>query len=250
MGGEAAGEDAGKVFGEAAAGDVGEACDDFRLDELADGREVAAVGAHERGADLVAELVDVLLGAVVGGLEEELEGERVAGGVEAVGGQAEEAVAFADGFAGEQAGAGDDAGHEAGELVLCFSVEPGGFGGFAAEEGAGVGLAGVDEAADDLLDDVGVEVAGGEVVEEEEGCGALHGYVVDAVIDEVGADAGVEAELNGELELAADAVGGGDQDGVGEAFGVELEETGEATDFAEHMLVEGAAGEALDAVVG
>ena len=103
MGGEAAGEDAGKVFGEAAAGDVGEAGDDFRLDELADGREVAAVGAHEGCADLVAELVDVLLGAVVGGLEEELEGERVAGGVEAVGGQAEEAVAFADGFAGEQA---------------------------------------------------------------------------------------------------------------------------------------------------
>ena len=133
----------------------------------------------------------------------------------------------------------------------CVSaVEPGGFGGFAAEEGAGVGFAGVDEAADDLLDDVGVEVAGGEVVEEEEGCGALHGDVVDAVIDEVGADAGVEAELNGELELAADAVGGGDQDGVGEALGVELEEAGEATDFAEHMLVEGAAGEALDAVVG
>jgi len=218
--GEAAGEDAGKVFGEAAAGDVGETGDDFGLDEFANGREIAAVGAHEGSADLVAELVDVLLGAIVGGLEEELEGERIAGGVEAVGGEAEEAVAFADGFAGEQAGAADDAGHEACELVLRCIVEPGGFGSFAAEEGAGVGLAGVYEAADDLLNDVGIEVASGEVIEEEERRGALHGYVVNAVIDEVAADAGVEAELDGELELAADAVGGGDQDGVGEALGV------------------------------
>jgi hypothetical protein len=250
LGGQAAGQDAGKVFGEASAGDVGEAADDLRLDELANGGEVAAMGTHESCSDLVAEFVDVLFGAVVGGLEQQLEGERVAGGVEAVGGQAEKAVAFADGIAGEQAGAGDDAGEEAGEFVVGVAVEPGGLGGFATEEGAGVGFAGVDEAADDLLDDVGIDVAGGEVVEEEEGRGALDGDVVDAVIDEVRADAGVEAELDGELELTAHAVGGGDQDGVGEAFGVESEETGEASDFAEHLLVEGAAGEAFDAVVG
>jgi len=130
------------------------------------------------------------------------------------------------------------------------AVEPGGFGGFATEEGAAVGFAGVDEAADELLDDVGIEEAGGEVVEEEEGRGALHGDVVDAVIDEVGADAGVEAELDGELEFASDAVGGGDEDGVGVTDGVECEEAGEAADFAEDLLVEGAAREAFDAVVG
>jgi hypothetical protein len=60
----------------------------------------------------------------------------------------------------------------------------------------------------------------------------------------------VEAELDGELELAADAVGGGDKDGVGEALGVQSEEAGEATDFAEDVFVEGAASEALDAFVG
>jgi len=250
LGGEAAGEDAGKVFGEAASGDMGEAADDFSLNELADGREVAAVGAHEGGADLIAELVDVLVGAIAGGLEEQLEGEGVAGGVEAVGGQAEEAVAFADGIAREQAGTADDAGEEAGELIVGVAVEPGSLGGFATEEGAGVGLAGVDEATDNLLNDVGIDVAGGEVVEKEEGRGALDGYIVDAVIDEVGADAGVEAELDGKLELAANAVGGGDEDGVGKALGVEGEEAGEATDLAEYLLVEGAAGEALDAVVG
>ena len=250
LSGEAAGKDSGKVFGEAPAGDVSEAACDLSLNELADGGEVAAVRAHEGGADFVAELVNVLLGAIACGAQQEFEGERVAGGVEAVGGQAEEVVAFADGLAGEQAGAADDTGEEAGELVVGLAVEPGGFGGFAAEEGAAVGFAGVDEAADDLLDDVGIEEAGGEVVKEEEGCGALDGDVVDAVVDEVGADAGVEAELDGELEFAADAVGGGNQDGVGEAGGVEGEEAGEATDLAEDLLVEGASGEAFDAVVG
>ena len=250
LGGEAAGKDAGKVFGEAAAGDVGEAADDFGLDELADGGEVAAVGAHEGGADFVAELVDVLFGAIAGGVEEQLESERLAGGVEAVGGTTEEIIAFANGVASDHAGATDDAGEEAGEFVIGVAVEPGSFGGFATEEGAAVGFAGVDETVDDLLDDVRVDEAGSEVIEEEERCGALDGYVVDAVIDEVGADAGVEAELDGELEFAANAVGRGDEDGVGIALGIEGKEACEATDFAEDLFVEGAAGEAFDAVVG
>ena len=96
-GGDAAGQDAGKVFGDAAAGDVGHAADDFGPgSELPDDGEVAAVGAHEGCAGLVLELVDVLVGAVVGDLEEQLAGERVAVGVQAVGGQADEDVADLD----------------------------------------------------------------------------------------------------------------------------------------------------------
>ena len=60
----------------------------------------------------------------------------------------------------------------------------------------------------------------------------------------------MQAELDGKLEFAADAIGGGDEDGVGEALGVEGEEASEAADFAENMLVEGAASKAFDAVVG
>ena len=55
--------------------------------------------------------------------------------------------------------------------------------------------------------------------------------------------------MDGELELAADAVGCGDEDGVGKAFGIESEEAGEATYLAEDLLIERAAGEALDAVI-
>ena len=100
-GAHALGQDAGEVLGDAAAGDVGHAAHDCRRGELLDDGEVAAVGAHEGGAGLVLELVDVLLGAVFGDLEEQLASERVAVGVEAVGGQADEDVADLDVLAGD-----------------------------------------------------------------------------------------------------------------------------------------------------
>ena len=95
-----------------------------------------------------------------------------------------------------------------------------------------------------------VELSGGEVVEEEERRRALHGDVVDAVVDEVRADGVVDAEFEGDLELGADAVCGGDQDGLREFLEVEGEEAAEAADFGEHMLVEGLAREHLDALLG
>ena len=92
-GAHALGDDAGEVLGDAAAGDVGHAVDDLGSGELLDDGEVAAVGAHEGCAGLVLELVDVLLGAVLCDFEEELAGERIAVGVQAVGGEADEDVA-------------------------------------------------------------------------------------------------------------------------------------------------------------
>ena len=138
----------------------------------------------------------------------------------------------------------------AGEVVFAVGVEAGHLGGFAADERAAVGAAGFGDAADDGFDDVVFEPAGGEVVEEEERRGALDGDVVDAVVDEVGADGVVDAELEGDLELGAYAVGGGDQHGVGKLGQVEREEAAEAADLAQHLLVEGLAGEHLDALLG
>ena len=63
----------------------------------------------------------------------------------------------------------------------------------------------------------GVELAGGEIVEEEQRLGALHDEVVDAHRDEVDADRVVDAGLDGDLELGADAVVGRDQDRVAES---------------------------------
>ena len=61
---------------------------------------------------------------------------------------------------------------------------------------------------------VAVELAGGEIVEEEQRLGALDDQVVGAHRDQVDADAVVPAELDRQLELGADAVVGGDQQRV------------------------------------
>ena len=93
-----------------------------------------------------------------------------------------------------------------------------------------------------LLDDFGIELAGGEVVEEEERRRALHGDVVDAVIDQVLPHGVVDAEFEGDLELGADAVGGA-RPGRGScsACRSSAEEGAEAADAAEHVAVEGLA---------
>ena len=227
---------------------MGHAVDDFCGGEFLDDCEVAAVGAHEGCTGLVLELVDVLVGAVFCYLEEELAGEGVAVGVETVGGQSEEDVADLDVFTGDDLVAVDGTDDGSGEVVFSVGVEAGHLCGFAADEGAAVGAAGFADALDDLLDDHVFESAGGEVVEEEERGGPLDGDVVDAVVDEILADGVMDIEVECDLELGADAVGGGDEDGVGKLLQVEGEETAEAADFAEDLFIEGLAGEHLDAL--
>ena len=63
------------------------------------------------------------------------------------------------------------------------------------------------DAGDDLLGDVRRQPAGRQVVEEEQRLGALDEDVVDAVVDEIGADRVVPAGHERDLELGADAVG-------------------------------------------
>ena len=76
-----------------------------------------------------------------------------------------------------------------------------------------------------------VELAGGEIVEEEQRLGALHDDVVDAHRDEVDADRRVDAGVDGDLELGADAVIGGDQHRIDETGRLEVEQAAKAADF-------------------
>jgi hypothetical protein len=78
---------------------------------------------------------------------------------------------------------------------------------------------------------VDVELAGGEIVEEEHRLGALHQDVVDAHRDQVDADGVVAVELEGQLELGADAVGAGHQHRL-LVFLRDLEQRAEAADAA------------------
>ena len=87
----------------------------------------------------------------------------------------------------------DDADDEAGDVVLAVGVEARHLRGLAADQRAAVLAAAARDAGDDLLGDVRRQPAGREVVEEEQRLGALHEDVVDAVVDEVGADRVVAA---------------------------------------------------------
>ena len=82
--------------------------------------------------------------------------------------------------------------------------------------------------------DLDLELAGGEIIEEKQRLGALDHDVVDAHRDEVDAHRVVQAGVDGHLELGADAVGAGHQDGVAETRGLEVEQAAEAAEAADH----------------
>jgi hypothetical protein len=86
---------------------------------------------------------------------------------------------------------------------------------FAADERRAGLPAALGDAGDDGGGDRHLELAGGVIVEEKQRLGALHDEVVDAHGDEVDADGVVNAGLDGDAQLGADAIVGGNQDRVG-----------------------------------
>ena len=132
-------------------------------------------------------------------------------------GKAEDDVARRDVVARQERAALGRADREAGEVVVAAVIEARHLGRLAADQRA----AGLRQPsampATIAAPCVRIELAGGEIVEEEQRLGALHDEVVDAHGDEVDADRVVDAGLDGDLELGADAVIGGDQDRVLEA---------------------------------
>src|SRR5690606_34509826 len=169
---------------------------------------------------------------------------------EASGREAEQHVALPDLRPVEDVAPLDDADDAAGEVEVARPVEVGHLGRLAADERAPVLLARLREPADDLLGHGRLEHARREVVEEEEGAGAADGDVVDAVVDEVLADGVVPADADGHLQLRADAVDGGDEDGLVVGGLVEGEEPAEGADVGEDAGRERLADEALDAADG
>ena len=207
------------------------------------------MGAHQCRASLVFQLVDVVVRVVLCDFKEQLAGQRVSIGVKAVGGQPDEDIAHLNGVAGDDLVAVHRADDGSGQVVFTVGVEARHLRRLAADKSAAVGAAGFADALHDGLDDGVVELAGSEVVEEEERRGTLYSDVVDAVVDEVLADGVMDAKLEGDLEFGADAVGGGDKHRVWELFEVEREQAAEAADLAEHLPVEGFASEHLDALL-
>jgi hypothetical protein len=70
------------------------------------------------------------------------------------------------------------------------------------------------------------------------------------VVDEVRADRVVPVREEGDLQLRADPVGAGHEDGIAHAGGAHVEQATERSDLREHPRRERAAGEPLDAPDG
>ena len=88
----------------------------------------------------------------------------------------------------------------------------------------------------------GVQLAGGEEIHEEHGRGAVHGNVIDAVGDQVGADGVVQPHLKRDLQFGAHAVHAGDQHRVRVLLLVDGKQPAEAAYLAQNATVKGLVG--------
>ena len=120
---------------------------------------------------------------------------------------------------------------ETAKVVIAVLVEAGHFRGLAANERTARLPAALGDPCDDSGGRVRIELAAGEVVQEEQRLGALHHQIVDRHRHEVDADAVMDAGLDRDLDLGADAVGRRHQNRVGKAGGLEVEQPAETADF-------------------
>ncbi len=120
---------------------------------------------------------------------------------------------------------------KAAEVVVAVLVETGHLRGLAADQRATGFPAAFRDAGDDRSSRLRIELAAGEVVEEEQRLGALHHEVVDRHCDQVDADAAMQPGVDRDLELGSDAVGGRHQNRVLEAGGLEVEQPAKAADL-------------------
>ncbi len=127
-------------------------------------------------------------------------------------GQPDQHVAGDDIAARQDLAALDGADREAREIIVLGLVHAGHLGRLAADQRAAGLPATRGDAADDAAGTLDVELAGREIIEKEQRLCALHDEIVDAHGDEVDADRVVQPGVDGDLQLGADAVVGGDQD--------------------------------------
>ncbi|KAG1249420.1 hypothetical protein G6F68_013345 [Rhizopus microsporus] len=163
----------------------------------------------------------------------------------AAGGQAQHDVARLDGLAVDDRGLFHRTHRKTGQVVFAVRVHARHFSGFAADQrAAGLGAA-VGDAAHDRRGGVDVQLAGGEIVQEEQRLGALHQHVVHAHGDQVDADRIVAVQLVGQLQLGAHAGGTRHQHRLAVLVG-QVEQGAEATQAAHHFRAEAALDQGLD----
>ena len=150
-----------------------------------------------------------------------------------------------DMFAGDDLALFHHADGKTGEVVFAYRIHARHLGSLAADQRA----AGLFAAVGDALDDFGggghVQLAAGEIVEEEQRFGALHQDVVHAHGHQVDADGVVAVQFKCQLEFGAHAVGAGYQHRFLEFLG-NFDQAAETADAGQDFGAHGALGKGFD----
>ncbi len=169
-------------------------------------------------------------------LEENFPAERITVRMQAARFNADDHVAALDGFlAVEHLRFFHHADDGAAQIVFARLIKARHLRRLAADERAIVFRARARETFDDFGENVRLQLAGAEIIEEEQRLRAQHRDVVHAMVHEVRADGVMLVLLKGDLELGADAVHGRHEDGLAIFFYVQREQAAEAADLAEHL---------------
>ena len=144
--------------------------------------------------------------------------QREAIGMHAARREAQDGIAGRD-VAGQQRSALRCADREAGEIIVPSGIQARHLCRLSANQSAAGCQARLGDAGDDRSASLDRELADRQVIEKEQRLGALHDQVVDAHRDQISADRAVIPGLDGDQQLGADAVGAGDQHGIGKAGG-------------------------------
>jgi len=169
-------------------------------------------------------------------LEADLARKRVSVGMQAARCEAHEHVALAHLLGVEHLGAVDDTHAEAGKIVIVRIHDAGMLGHLAADERAAGLPAALTDPADDLGNRIGVELAHGNVVQEEQRLGARCQDIVGAHGHEVDAHRVMLPYELGDLELRTDAVGARHENRVLHVLrGSYGEQPAEPADIAHHF---------------
>ena len=237
------------VVGEAAAGDMREPLDGPGLADRAQAgfhveprrRQQRAAQRHDRRERRRCVEDDARL-------RHDLADQREAVGVHPRRGQSDHRVAHGNISARQQRAALGRSDRKAREVVIAVLVESRHLGGFAADQGATGFPAPLGDAGHNRRSRFRIELAAGKIVEEEQRFRALHHEVVDRHRHQVDADAAMQAGLDRDLDLGADAVGRRHQHGVLETRRLEVEQAAESAYFGVRPRPGGGADHRLDEI--
>ncbi len=111
-------------------------------------------------------------------------------------------------------------------------IHSGHFGGFAANQGATGLSAALGNPLNHCRRSFDIQLAGGEIIEEEQRLSTLHDQVIDTHGNEINADRIVLSSINGDLQFRPDTVIGSNQNRIPEPGRFKIEQTAKTADLA------------------